>query len=290
MRYARAHVGAPETQSVAGSSEPAATDTAPPSADAAQPTADAAQPTADAAQPTADAARPADAVLPSTASAQVAIVGPAIRIWLRHLVPLTLLSALALSPLIALAMRARAPANAAEAKAVLSLGWTLLALAWLPQLVLVGGAAAMMGERRSQLRALGRGFLQIVRAVVPCLVAAAAVAIGSLALVVPGPVLLVLLSLTGASRERGLPAPLADSVAAVRRQWVAVAIAVAALLALDAAIGFVAHRVFVASLPAKPTTPQLAAMRDFVRAIAVALIVLSPLPACLLARLRARVG
>jgi hypothetical protein len=275
VRYARAHVGAPETQSVAGSSEPAATDTAPPNADAAT---------------DADAARPADAVLPSTASGQVSIVAPAIRIWLRHLVPLTLLSALALSPLIALALRARAPANAAEAKAVLSLGWTLIALAWLGQLVLVGGAAAMMGERRSQLRSLGRGFVQLIRAVVPCLVAAAAVAIGSLALVVPAPVLLVLLSLTGASRERGLPAPLADSVAAVRRQWVAVAIAVAALLALDAAIGVAAHRVFVAPLPAKPTTPQLAATRDFVRAIAVALVVLSPLPACILARLRARVG
>jgi len=274
VRYApRAHVDAPESQPAARPTEPAATDDAPPSA----------------ASPNTAAAPNADAASPNAAAAQSAIVGPALRTWLRHLVPLTLLSALALSPLIALALRARVPASAAEAKPVLSLGWMLLAAAWLPQLMLVGGAAAMTGERRSQLRALGRGFVQLIRAVVPCLVAAAAVAVGSLALVVPGPVLLVLLSLTGASRERGLPAPLADSVAAVRRQWTAVALAMVALLALDAAIGLAAYRTFVASLPAKPTPPQLAATRDFVRAIAVALVALSPLPACVLARLRARV-
>jgi hypothetical protein len=203
-------------------------------------------------------------------------------------VPLTLLSALALSPILLFALQLRPPGNAADARALASAGWLLLALAWLAQLVLVGAAAAMTGERRSQLRALGAGLVQLIRAVVPCLIAAAAVAIGSLALVVPGPVLLVLLSLTGASRERGLPAPLVDSIAAARRQWRAVALAVAAMLAIDAAIGIAAHRAFVASLPAKPTPLQLASVRDFVRAIAVALVVLSPLPACVLARLRAR--
>jgi hypothetical protein len=225
---------------------------------------------------------------PPAAGSAGAIVGPAVRTWLRHAVPLTLLSALALSPLIALAMRARVPASAAEARGLVSLGWTLVALAWLGQLVLVGAAAAMIGERRSQLRALGRGLVQMIRAVVPCAVAAAAVLIGCLALVVPGPVLLVALSLTAASQARGLPAPLVDSVAAVRQQWLAVALAVAGLLALDAAIGAVAHRALVAVLPAKPTPLQLAAARDVVRATAVALVVLSPLPACVLARLRAR--
>src|SRR5262249_43280582 len=119
VRYApRAHVDAPESQPAARPAEPAATDAAPPSA--ASPNAEAVPPNADAASPNADASR-------------TAIVGPALRTWLRHVVPLTLLSALALSPLIALAMRARAPANAAEAKAVLPLGWMLLAAAWLPQ-------------------------------------------------------------------------------------------------------------------------------------------------------------
>lgn len=216
------------------------------------------------------------------------IVGPAVRTWLRHIVPLTVLSAIALSPLVALAARVRAPADAAAARPVIQLGWTLLAVAWLGQLLLVGGAAAMLTEPPSQLRAFTRGLLQLIRAVVPCLVATLAVAIGSLALVLPGLILLVLLSLTAASRERGLPAPLLDSIAAARRQLPAVALAVLALFALDAAIGLVAYRVFLLPMPAKPTPIQLATVRDFVRATAFALVVLSPLPATLLATLHAR--
>ena len=223
------------------------------------------------------------------------MVWPAILIWLRHLVPLTLLSAIALSPLIAIALATRAPADLAGAKSVLRVGWTLLAAAWFPQLLLVGGASAMIdrapatGGPRSQLRAFGAGVAQMVRALVPCLVAAAAVLIGCLALVVPGPMLLVLLALTAASRERGLPAPLLDSIAAVRRQLPAVVLALAALFVLDAAIGLIAHRAFAARLPPKPTPAQLAAVRDFVRVIAAALVILSPLPATVLATIRARI-
>jgi hypothetical protein len=218
----------------------------------------------------------------------VSIVGSALRAWLRHLVPLTLLSAIALSPLIALALTTRAPADLAGAKAAVTRGWTLLAFAWLAQLMLVGGASAILAAPRSQLRALGAGVVQLVRAIVPCLIAAAAIAIGSLALVVPGLVLLVLLSLTGASRERGLPAPLLDSISAARRQLPAVILAVAALFAIDALIGVMAHHAFIAALPPKPTPAQLAGARDFVRAIVIALVVLSPLPATVLAALRAR--
>jgi hypothetical protein len=223
-----------------------------------------------------------------SAALQGSIVGPALRTWLGYLVPLTLLSAIALSPLVILAARVHAPADAAVARSVIQLGWTLLAVAWLGQLLLVGGAAAMLTDPPSQLRAFTRGFLQLIRAVLPCLVAALAVAIGSLALVLPGLGLLVLLSLTAASRERGLPAPLLDSLAAARRQLPAVALAVLALFAIDAAIGLVAYHAFLAPLPGKPAPAQLAAVRDFVRAIALALVVLSPLPATVLATLHAR--
>jgi hypothetical protein len=215
------------------------------------------------------------------------VIGSALRLWLNHAVPLTLLSAIALSPLLLVALRVRIPADAAAAKSVLALGWMLLAVAWLGQLVLVGGVSAAVGAP-SQLRALGAGFMQLLRAVVPCLIAALAVVLGTLALVVPGPVLLVLLSLTGASRERGVPAPLLDSIAAARRQLPAVVVAVAAMLALDAAIGLVAYRVLIASLPAKAVPLQLMAARSFVRAIVLALVVASPLPAAVLALLHAR--
>lgn len=230
----------------------------------------------------------ADPAPPGADGLRDGVVGPAIRTWLRHIVPLTLLSAIALSPLVALAFGVRAPVDPAAARSVIQLGWTLLAVAWPCQFILVGGAAAMVGEPPSQLRAFARGFLQLIRAIVPCLVAALAVAIGSLALVLPGLVLLVLLSLTGASQERGLPAPLLDSLAAARRQLPAVVLAVLALFAIDAAIGLVASRALLAPLPAKPTPIQLMAVRNCVRVIALALVVLSPLPATMLATLHDR--
>lgn len=216
------------------------------------------------------------------------VAGPAIRTWLRYLVPLTLLSAIALSPLVMLALAVHAPADAAAARPLIQLGWTMLAVVWLGQFILVGGAATMLSGPPSQLRAFTRGFVQLIRAVVPCLVAALAVAIGSLALVLPGLVLLALLSLTGASRERGLPAPLLDSIAAARRQLPAVILAVIALFAIDAAIGLVAHRAFLAPLPVKPTAIQLRAVQSFVRTIALGLVVLSPIPATVLAVIHVR--
>lgn len=227
-----------------------------------------------------DAARP-------TAGACASVVGAALQTWLRYLVPLTLLSAIALSPLIAVALATRTPPDLAATRAVLARGWTLLAVAWFPQLLLVG-AASPATRRPSQRGALSGGLAQLVRAILPCIAAAAAVAIGSLAVAVPGVILLVLLSLTAASRERGLSAPLLDSVAAVRRDWRAVALTVAAVLAIDAAIGLVAYRAFVPPLPRQPTALQLAGLRGFVRAIAAALVVVSPLPATVLATIRAR--
>jgi hypothetical protein len=126
---------------------------------------------------------------------------------------------------------------------------------------------------------------------VPCIVAAAAIAIASLALVVPGIVMLVLLALTGASSERGLPAPLVDSIAVARKHLPAVALSVAAMLALDVAIGVVAQQSLVTiPIPRLPSPAQLAAFRSFARAIALALVIASPLPATVLATIRSRAG
>jgi hypothetical protein len=97
----------------------------------------------------------------------------AIRLWLRYVAPLTALSALALSPVLLVALRTPPPADAAQARAMIALGWKLLALAWFGQLVLVGGAAAIARDTPSQLAALGRGAAQMLRAIVPCLAAAA---------------------------------------------------------------------------------------------------------------------
>ena len=218
------------------------------------------------------------------------VVAAALGTWLRYVVPLTLLSAIALSPVIAAALRTRAPVDPAGAKAVLALGWVMIALAWFGQLVLAGGAAAITRDRPSQLRALGAGFVQLVRAIVPCRAAATAIAIGGLALAVPGLVLIVLLALTGASPVRGVAASLADSIAVARKHLPTVAFATAAMIAIDVAIGLVAQRAFAAPLPRPPAPAQLAQYRHFVRVIALALVLASPLPATLLATIRTRVA
>jgi hypothetical protein len=224
---------------------------------------------------------------PAAAASRAPVVAQALRLWLRYIVPLTLLSSIALAPIVVIALRTPQPLDVAQARATLALGWRLIAFAWLGQLVLVGGASVMIGAP-SQLGALGGGLLHLLRAIVPCLAAAAAIAIGSLALVVPGLMLLVLLALTGASHERGVPARLADSIAAVRPQLIAVALAVAGMLAIDAAIGMLAQRLLVGSLPRRPPPAQLAQVRQFVQAIALALVVVSPLPATVLAVLHQR--
>jgi hypothetical protein len=146
-------------------------------------------------------------------------------------------------------------------------------------------------RRPSQLGALGAGTAQLARAALPCLAAAAAIAIGSLALAVPGLLLLVLLSLTGASAERrpgGVVAALRDGLAAARAHLPTVAITVVAMLALDAAIAIVATRMFGAPLPRRPSPQQLATAHHLVHAIALGLVVLSPLPATVLATIRTR--
>jgi hypothetical protein len=216
------------------------------------------------------------------------MVAAALRTWLRYAIPLTLLSAIALSPVIAAALRTRTPVDPAGAKAVLTLGWVMIALAWFGQLVLVGGASAMTRATPSQLRALGQGFVQLVRAIVPCLAAVTAIAIGSLALAVPGLVLIGLLALTGASPARGVPAQLADSIAVARKHLPAVALATAAMIAIDLAIGLVAQRAFAAPLSRPPSPAQLAQYRHFVRVVALALVLASPLPATVLATIRTR--
>jgi hypothetical protein len=213
------------------------------------------------------------------------IVVPALLTWLRYVVPLTLLSAVALFPVIAAAAVTRTPVDAAGASATLTRGWLLLAIAWPCQLVLIGGASAAAGGQPSQLRALGAGLVQLVRAILPCIAAMGAIVIGSLALIVPGILLFVLLAPTGASRQRGIRAALADTLTVTRKRLLVATLAIAAMLAIDLAIGVVSFRTFAGVMPRHPSPAQLAAARSFVRAVALALVAVSPLPATVLAML-----
>jgi hypothetical protein len=200
---------------------------------------------------------------------------------------------LALAPWLWIAAQLRPPADLPGARGVLQLAWIVGGTAWIGQLLLVGGAAPLVraldaGAPLSQLGALGRGALQLARAAVPWLAAVAAIAIGGLALAVPGLVLLCLFAAVPASTRPGLPGPLVESAALVRSCALLVGGAIAALLVLDLALVF-ATQVSMLPPPAKKLSPdQLALYRRHVQIVAVGAAVIAPWIAALLAAVHAR--
>ena len=123
-----------------------------------------------------------------------------------------------------------------------------------------------------------------MRAAVPLAVAIAAVVAGGLALALPGLALLGLFSLTAASDEPGLPAPLLDSARVVARNWRRVAIALVAIAVADFAIVFLCQRFAIVSPQKKAITPDdLAQVARVGRLAALGFALLSPLAASALA-------
>ncbi len=220
-----------------------------------------------------------------------------LRTWLRYVVPLTLLAALAFVPMLWLAWRVPAAPDLAKARAQVRLGWILAATAWVWQLWLVAGVAPAVrglvaGRPLSQGRAVAEGLRGLARGAVPCTIAVLAIALGGVALVVLGVLLLVLLALTGASERLTAPPPaaLADSVAVVRRNLARVAIVVGAIIAIDLAVCVVAQHVIVPAITGKIVAAKLVPLRAFLRALPLALAAISPLAACALAATYARLA
>jgi hypothetical protein len=213
-----------------------------------------------------------------------------LRAWLRYVVPLTLLSAVAFLPLLYVAWRAGAAHDLVKARAQVRVGWVLAGTAWICQLWLVAGVApavrgVVRGEPLPQWRAFLDGARNLVRGIVPCCIVIAAVLMGGVALVVPGLLLIVLLSLTGASNVLGEPPPAAllDSVRVVRVSFAKVALLVAAIVVVDLAVTFALQTAIVPHITKKVPAAKLLPIRTFVRAIPLALAALSPLGACALA-------
>lgn len=220
-----------------------------------------------------------------------------LRAWSRYVVPLTLLSAVALAPLVWLAFRAGVAPDLAKARTQVRLGWVLAAAAWACQLWLVAGVAPAVrglarGQPLSQLGALVHGVRGLVRGLVPCFIAVLAVVLGGFALVVPGLVLLVLVALTGASEQLAAPpaVAIADAVGVARTGFARVAVLVAAILAIDLAIAFVLQWQLVPRIATKPAAAQLESVRAFVRCVPLAIAVVSPIAACALAAAYARLA
>lgn len=214
------------------------------------------------------------------------------RAWLRYGVPLLVLAACAFAPLVLIALRLPAPRDAAQAKTVVRTAYALAGAGAVSLLVLVAGVAPAVraiaaGRPRSQLAILGAGVVAIARALVPCALAVAAVVIGGLALVVPGVLVLALVSLTGASTEPTAAGRVADSVAIARTRIGAIALVWLATLAVYAVAIVLAQRGLV-PVPKKPPPAQLAAYRSLVRVLVVGFAIAAPLPAVVLAAIHTR--
>ncbi|CAN5919881.1 hypothetical protein BH11MYX3_BH11MYX3_47560 [soil metagenome] len=217
------------------------------------------------------------------------------RTYLRYLVPVTLLSALAFAPLLWLVMRVPVPADLLQARGVLRTTWLLVGLSLVPLLILVGGVSPSVrsiaeGRPVSQLAAVRDGVLALSRAVLPCGVAVIAVAVGSLALVIPGLLLLVLLSLTGATAGPGqaLHESLSASVTAVRARFVTVASILLLSIAVTCGAVYFLQRGLPVPLPKQPPGELLPNVRVFARWAIAGLAIGAPLPAIALAALATR--
>jgi hypothetical protein len=212
------------------------------------------------------------------------------RAWLRYVVPFSVLAVIALAPIAYVGLGAGAPTDVLRARADVRLGWILVALGlalqlWLVAAVAPGVRSVETGAPLSQWRAFASGIAGLVRGVVPWATAIVAVLLGGVALVVPGLVLLVLVSLTGASEQLGrpLPAPIADSVAVARAHLPHIAVVVGAVVALDVAVALAAQLAFVPLVGKKVAVGKLAPIRTFVRISAAGVLVLAPLAATALA-------
>jgi hypothetical protein len=98
-------------------------------------------------------------------------------------------------------------------------------------------------------------------------------------------VLLVLLSLTGASEDlrRPVPAALLDSIAAARASWKRLAISVAAIVVVGLVATYIAQRLYVPVIKTKLPPSKLLPIRTFVRVVGLSLAAMSPLAACVIA-------
>jgi hypothetical protein len=204
-------------------------------------------------------------------------------------VPLTLLSVLAFLPLIYFASRVGAPQDIAKARAQIRIAWVCGGTAWLWQWLLVAAAAPAVrgiirGHPLSQWRALVEGLRNLVRGIVPWAIVVAAIALGQLALVIPGLLLGVLLALTGASERLGQPppAPLLDSVEIARRGFAQLIGIVLLILVVNLGITFALQTALVPHISTKVAATKLLPVRAFVRMLPLVLAAISPLVACTL--------
>jgi hypothetical protein len=219
------------------------------------------------------------------------VIGLALRTIVRYVVPLAIATFLVIAPFAAIAFKSPWPRDLATANFALGRAFALAGLAWIATYVLVGAAAPLVrsvaaGTPLSQPRAVVAAVGNAIRMALPCLAASAAVVIGGLALVVPALALLVLLALTGASTERGMPAPLVDSVAAVRARWRPVVVIIGVMLVVDVVLVFAAWKLVAVPFGKKLSPMQWATYGNVARVVVLGIAATAPIFATLLAAVR----
>lgn len=217
----------------------------------------------------------------------------ALRALVRYVIPLAIATLVVGGPLLYVAFRAPWPRDLASANAALVRAWMIATSGWMLVFVLVAAAAPLVrslaaGAPLSQARAIHATLANLVRMLMPCIAAIGVVLVGGLALVVPALFLVVALALTGASTEPGMPAPLADSVHAVRAQWRTVALVVGAMFVVDAALVLVTWKTAAVPFAKKLAPAQWATYGNVARITAIGAVATAPVFATLLAAVRAR--
>jgi hypothetical protein len=211
----------------------------------------------------------------------------------RYVVPLAVATFVVVAPWAYVAFRAPWPRDLGGANLALARAFAIAGTAWIATFVLVGAAAPLArsiaaGAPLTQARAIVAAIGNMVRMALPCLGASAAVLIGGLALVVPAFVLMAMLALTGASTERGMPAPLVDSVAIVRTSWKPVALVVGAMVVVDVALVFAAWKTVAVPFGKKLKPVEWATYGTVARVVVLGVAVTAPLFATLLAAIGVR--
>lgn len=213
----------------------------------------------------------------------------ALRAWLRYLIPLTLLAIIACVPMLWLGMRAPPPTDVPHARRLMRVAWAIAATAWIWQLWLVAGVAPAVrsladGKPLSQVAALTAGLRGLAVKFIPVVITVFAIALGAVALVVPGVLLLVLLATTGAVESHTDAVAVAVAPANLKRT----AITVGAVIAGALLIGLVCQLAFVPAIGKKVPISKLASIREFMRVLVLLLTALSPLAATAIAATTAR--
>ena len=211
----------------------------------------------------------------------------ALRTWLRYLVPLTLLAIVACVPLLWIAWRWPAPSDVQHARIEMRVTYALASTAWIWQLWLVAGVAPAVqslaeGQPLSQARALTRGLRGLATKLIPVVITVFAIILGSVALVVPGVLLLVLLSTTGATTTH------AEAVVVGCANLKRLALTIAGVIAGALVIALACQLAIVPSIGKKVAAPKLLPIRTFLRVLALALTAYAPIAACAIAAVTAR--